>query len=518
MRACGYTRVSSDLQAGEDKTSLEDQEQSIKTYIKSQNWTLTKIYSDEGLSGADENREDLQNLLSDADRRVFDIAVVDKTDRLARDLYYQLYIIKTRLKPAGVDLKSVREGYDLNTYEGVLQAQIFGSISEFERKRIRDRMVKGRISGAKKGFKSVGKIPYARLYDKEKREFSLDPEKVEILKWAANEYISGRSLTVIAEEIEEKYGRIGLRYDNLLRVLSERCGDTWEINFMDEKEPIFLPIPRILDEATIQQVKDVKAHNKCFENRKAVEDYPLAGYLRCASCRRALSGQLQHRKYKYYRHPLEKDTDCKDFFSYIKAGFIEDKVFTWIFQHTDNKQAFEKATKESLPDALCIKGLKDKISWNEKKLKKVENDLERLVENVIEGRLRKETIKPKEDKLYKEKESTEERLEILRSDLGTLPDIEEVKAKGELLRKFFLNKYSKGRSLKRFQANKMSFEEKKEIIHWLFDGKDDNGKPWGIYLKRVEKGKWIIDIHARLTYINTLQERIILNCQKILIH
>ena len=519
MKACGYIRVSSDSQAGEDKTSLQDQEQSIKTYIESQNWTLTEVYRDEGISGAEEYREDLQRLLSDADKGKFDIVVVDKTDRLARDLYLQLYITDKRLKPAGVDLKSVKEGYDLNDYSGVMQSQLFGMVSEFERKRIRVRMVKGRISGAKKGFKSIGNVPYGRTYNKETKTFSLDPEKAEILNWAANEYISGRGLVSIAKEIEEKHGRIGLRYDNLLKVLSERCGDTWKINFMDEKESIFIPIPRILDDGIIQKIKDVKEHNKSFVNRTPLEDYPLAGYLRCASCGFALSGQLQHKKYKYYRHPLQKDTNCKDFFSYITADFIEDKVFEWIFKHTDNKQAFEKAIKESLPDALYIKELKGKIAWNEKKLQKVKNDLNRLVQKVLDNKIRDESIKPIEDKIYEEKASIENRLETLKDELGTLPDIKEVKAKGELLRKYFLNKYSKGRSLKRFRANKMSYEEKKSIINWLFSGKDDKGRPLGIYLKRVDKKKWIVDIRAKFDYyMSPLCERIILNCQKILIH
>jgi hypothetical protein len=99
-----------------------------------------------------------------------------------------------------------------------------------------------------------------------------------------------------------------------------------------------------------------------------------------------------------------------------------------------------------------------------------------------------------------------------------LPDIEEVKAKAEMLRKFFLSKYSKGRSLARFRANKMSCREKKSIVNWLFSGKDDTGKHYGIYLKRVDKKKWIIDVHAKFNYKNILWERIALNCQKIPIH
>jgi len=53
----------------------------------------------------------------------------------------------------------------------------------------------------------------------------------------------------------------------------------------------------------------------------------------------------------------------------------------------------------------------------------------------------------------------------------------------------------------------MSYKEKKSIVNWLFSGKDDKGKPLGIYLKRVDKKKWMVDIHAKFNYKNILWER-----------
>ncbi len=48
----------------------------------------------------------------------------------------------------------------------------------------------------------------------------------------------------------------------------------------------------------------------------------------------------------------------------------------------------------------------------------------------------------------------------------------------------------------------MTFTEKKTFLHGMFDGKDEDGKPYGIYLTplRKESGHWIWDyeIHARL--------------------
>ena len=87
-----------------------------------------------------------------------------------------------------------------------------------------------------------------------------------------------------------------------------------------------------------------------------------------------------------------------------------------------------------------------------------------------------------------------------------------------MLRKFFLSKYRQGRSLARFRANKMSYKEKKSVVNWLFSGKNDTGKHYGIYLKRIDKKKWDVEIYAQLDYMNALWKRIILNCQKIPIH
>jgi len=50
----------------------------------------------------------------------------------------------------------------------------------------------------------------------------------------------------------------------------------------------------------------------------------------------------------------------------------------------------------------------------------------------------------------------------------------------------------------------MSYKEKKSIVNWLFSGKDDTGRHYGIYLRRIDKKKWGIEIYAQLDYMNAL--------------
>ncbi len=162
--------------------------------------------------------------------------------------------------------------------------------------------------------------------------------------------------------------------------------------------------------------------------------------------------------------------------------------------------------------------MKDKIEWNELKLRKANNDLDKLVQKILDGTIRDDTAKATEDKIYQDKEDTAKRLELLKNELSTLPEVKDVKEHAEMLRQFFLKKYGKERSLARFKSNKMNYQEKAGLIHYLFSGKDANGRNYGIYIKRIDKKKWDIEIYASLDYMNALWKRIILNCQKIQIH
>ena len=68
--------------------SLEAQEDMAKSFIHShgaEGWTYLRTYSDAGLSGSNTNRPALQKLLAAARRHEFEMLVVFKLDRLARN-------------------------------------------------------------------------------------------------------------------------------------------------------------------------------------------------------------------------------------------------------------------------------------------------------------------------------------------------------------------------------------------------------------------------------------------------
>jgi DNA invertase Pin-like site-specific DNA recombinase len=135
MRAAIYARVSTVDQ------EPENQLQELRRYVEARGWSAAE-YVDRGVSGAKDRRPALDQLLTDAKRRRFDVLVCWRLDRLGRSLKHLITLLD-ELQSLGVAFVSLAEGIDATTPAGKLQMHILGEIAEFERERIRERVLAG---------------------------------------------------------------------------------------------------------------------------------------------------------------------------------------------------------------------------------------------------------------------------------------------------------------------------------------------------------------------------------------
>jgi DNA invertase Pin-like site-specific DNA recombinase len=149
MRCATYLRVSTDQQ------STENQRRELVTYLAARGWTLTKEYADEGISGTKERRPALDQLLTDARRRRFDVLAVWSLDRIGRNLRHLIGVLE-ELQQLGVAVISLRDGLDLSTAAGRLQMAVIGAIAQFERDRLRERTISG-LARARAEGKRLGR-------------------------------------------------------------------------------------------------------------------------------------------------------------------------------------------------------------------------------------------------------------------------------------------------------------------------------------------------------------------------
>lgn len=153
MRAAIYARVSTFDQ------EPENQLQELRRYVQARGWTANE-YVDRGVSGSKDRRPALDALIAEAQRRRFDVLVCWRLDRLGRNLRH-LVTMLDELQTLGIAFVSLSEGIDATTPAGKLQMHILAAIAEFERERIRERVLAG-LQRAKGQGKRLGR-PKARI-------------------------------------------------------------------------------------------------------------------------------------------------------------------------------------------------------------------------------------------------------------------------------------------------------------------------------------------------------------------
>jgi DNA invertase Pin-like site-specific DNA recombinase len=157
-KAFAYLRVSGMGQV--DGDGFTRQSESIAKYASHSGLSIVQTFQEEGVSGAKdlENRPALQDLLVAIDTEDVRVILIEKLDRLARDLMVQETILGD-LRKRGITVISVIEP-DLCSDDPSrkLMRQIFGAIAEYDKAMIvlklrgaRQRMKakEGRCEGAK---------------------------------------------------------------------------------------------------------------------------------------------------------------------------------------------------------------------------------------------------------------------------------------------------------------------------------------------------------------------------------
>lgn len=204
-RVVGYIRVSTAEQA-EEGYSIDAQQNVISQKCKFEGKELIGIYADRGISGKSMvNRLQLQQMLQDAKEGKFDEVWVWKTNRLARNQYDLLTIVK-KLESYNVAFKSCSEAFDTTTASGKLMMNVLASIGEFERETIVDNVKMGMKQRARTGKWNGGIILGYKSVPTNETETRLEivPEEAGTVRKIFELYASGKGLKAIANQINHE--------------------------------------------------------------------------------------------------------------------------------------------------------------------------------------------------------------------------------------------------------------------------------------------------------------------------
>ena len=176
-KVAAYIRVSGPGQVGEDAFGPDIQRNAISAFAMSQGWEVVETYEDLSVTGTVLERPALQQMISDAEDKKFEVILVHKIDRMSRSLKELLKLVEDVLEPMDVALRSVTESFlDTGSPEGKAMFQVMGSFAELDKNQLVRKLKSGRTEKHERGGYSVGAT--ATGFD------SVDGKLVVVDEWA----------------------------------------------------------------------------------------------------------------------------------------------------------------------------------------------------------------------------------------------------------------------------------------------------------------------------------------------
>ena len=146
MKAVIYARYSSDSQREE---SIEGQIRECTAFAEKNDITILRHYIDRAYSAKTDNRPDFQEMIKDSGKKLFDVVLVWKFDRFARNRFDSANY-KMILKKNGVHLISVMEPIAEGS-QGILVETLLEGMAEYYSAELSEKVIRGQTESALKG-------------------------------------------------------------------------------------------------------------------------------------------------------------------------------------------------------------------------------------------------------------------------------------------------------------------------------------------------------------------------------
>lgn len=301
MTAVIYARYSSDNQREE---SIEGQLRECQAFAEKNGITVLRNYIDRAYSAKTDNRPAFQEMIKDSSKHLFDIVIVWKLDRFARNRYDSARY-KNVLKRNGVRLVSATEIISEKS-EGILLESVLEGYAEYFSADLSEKVIRGMTENALKCKYNGGALPIGYVIDKE-QHFQIDPLTAPLVAECFQMYADGSTIHEIQVYMHQKGmktfrgGEIG--YGNIQTMLHNRRY-IGEFRYRDTLIPG--GIPPIVSEELFNRVQAKLEKNKRTPARhKAEEDYILTTKLFCGKCGAMIFGESGKGRsgsiYRYYK-------------------------------------------------------------------------------------------------------------------------------------------------------------------------------------------------------------------------
>ena len=187
-----YARYSSDNQREE---SIEGQLRECYAFARKNEISVVREYIDRAFSAKTDKRPDFQKMIKDSSKRNFDLVIVWKLDRFARNRYDSANY-KAVLKRNGVKVMSATESISEGS-EGILLESVLEGMAEYYSADLSEKVFRGHTENALKCKYNGGTLPIGYTTDKE-QNYHIDPITAPFVLEAYQNYDEGMTMSEIA--------------------------------------------------------------------------------------------------------------------------------------------------------------------------------------------------------------------------------------------------------------------------------------------------------------------------------
>ena len=405
MTAVIYARYSSDNQREE---SIEGQIRECTAYAEKNGITIVKHYIDRAISAKTDNRPEFQQMIKDSDKKLFDIVLVWKLDRFARNRYDSARY-KTQLKKNGVKLMSATEIISEGP-EGIILESVLEGYAEYYSADLAEKVVRGQTENILKGRCNGGRGTFGYTLDSE-RKFHIDPLTSPFVLESFKKYNEGSTMKEIRDWLNENgiKNPVGgaFTYNSVEHMLKNRRY-IGELKFRDVVVPD--AIPPIIPLELFEDVQEKIAKNKkAPARRKAEDDYLLTTKLFCGYCGALMFGESGTSRtgevHRYYKcATAKKHKGCKK--KTVRKQWLEDLVVNQTMQLVKDDAAMESIIAK-------VMELQNKENTNiplyEKQLRDAESGIQNML-NAIQAGILTSSTKERLEQLEETKRELETRI------------------------------------------------------------------------------------------------------------
>ena len=388
MKAVIYARYSSDNQREE---SIEGQIRECTAFAEKNGITILRHYIDRAVSAKTDNRPEFQNMIKDSSKRLFDMVIVWKLDRFARNRYDSARY-KAGLKKNGVKVVSATEIISEGA-EGIILESVLEGYAEYYSADLSEKVIRGMTDNALKCKFNGGTKPVGYVIDEE-QHFQLDPLTAPFVLEAFKRYDEGATMTEIRDWLNDQGVKNTrgqpMSYNSVEHLLKNR---RYIGEFRYRETVVPNGIPAIVPQDLFDRVREKLAKNKKAPARhKAEDDYLLTTKLFCGYCGAYLCGEsgtsrtgVVHHYYKCVS-VKKKRTDCRK--KSVRKEWIEDLVV-----NETMKMVMDDKAIEAIVSMLMALQEQDNVSLPlyEKQLAEADNAIQNLLNAIQQGILTKST-------------------------------------------------------------------------------------------------------------------------------